>query len=204
MAWGESKDKSSTNNINKTSASISDIVNVAVNNYRAARDELVERVKLRDQVLLIYLGFVGAVIGASLTKNSWREIGLILPFLGFGGVILVSQHNAVIGALIRFINHDLKEKLKDIGIQVPEFVSSNSFRGHSKYSNFSRTFGHAVVIMVPEVAGLGINFEHAFNSKFPMGPAWWFGLLFAFGSAYAIYDSHQGRSRVYNETPWAN
>lgn len=183
-------------------ATLTGIVSTATNYYRAVREELIERVKLRDQVLLVYLGFVGAVLGTSLTKDSWREIGLILPFLGLGCAILVSQHNAVIGAIIRFINEDLKKNLKDVGIDVPEFVSSNSFRGHSRYSNFSRSFGHAVVIMIPEVAGLGINFRHALSSPFPMGPAWWFGLAFALCSAFVIYESHRGRSRVYNDTPW--
>jgi hypothetical protein len=204
MAWGQVKNKADAQGSALEIATLSGVVTVATNYYRAVRDELVERVKLRDQVLLVYLGFVGAVLGASLTKDSWREIGLILPFLGLGCAILVSQHNAVIGALIRFINEDLKRKLKETGIDVPEFVSSNSFRGHSRYSNFSRSLGHAVVIMIPEIAGLGINFPHALLSPFPMGPAWWFGLAFALCSAFVIYDSHRGRSRVYNDTPWGS
>lgn len=202
MAWRKAKIKTDAPDSTPKMATLSDLVTVATNYYRAAREELVERVKLRDQVLLVYLGFVGAVLGASLAKDAWREIGLILPFLGLGCAILVSQHNAVIGALIRFINMDLRRKLKEVGVDVPEFVSSNSFKDHSRYSNFSRSLGHAVVIMIPEVAGLGINIQHALLSPFPMGPAWWFGLAFGLCSAFVIYDSHRGRSRVYNETPW--
>jgi hypothetical protein len=170
--------------------------------YKSARAELVERVKLRDQVLLVYLGFVGAILGASLTTNHYRELGIVLPFLGLGGSILVSQHNAVIGALIRYTSNDLALFIPAVPKKIPEFVNSPSFKMHSPYSNFLRSFGHGVIIIIPEIAGLGINYSHALASAFPMGPAWWFGAVSTLGSIGVIHHSHQGRKRVYDNTKW--
>ena len=96
--------------------------------YKAARSELVERVKLREQVLLLYLAFVGAIASTALSQNNFREISLVLPFLGLGCAILVSQHNAVIGALIRYTTKDLHEYLFIKPCSVPDFVNSSSFR----------------------------------------------------------------------------
>jgi hypothetical protein len=170
--------------------------------YRAARDELVERIKLRDQVLLIYLAFVGAVTGAAFSVGHSREIALVLPFLGLGCAILVSQHNSVIGAIIRYTSVELSEYLIPHELSIPEFVNSNSFRKHSPRSNFLRSVGHGVVILVPEIIGLAINYNHAIFSPFPFGPAWWFGAVCVIISFIIILVIHSGRQKVYAETPW--
>jgi len=182
--------------------SVSHSVTIASSHYTAARNELVERVKLRDHVLLIYLSFVGAIMGVSFSKNSWIEASLAIPFLGLACGILVSQHNIVIGALIRFINHDLKPSVEALSIHIPDFVSSPSFRGHSQYSNFLRSVGHAIIVITPQIVALGVNYKHATNSAFPMGPSWWFGALFTLISGMFIQHAHASRARVYSETPW--
>lgn len=170
--------------------------------YKAARTELVERVKLRDQVLLAYLAFVGVVSGAAVALSGNKEVALVLPFLGMGCAILVSQHNSVIGALIRYTSVDLHSVLVPKTIWIPEFVNSNSFREHSQRSNFLRSAGHAIVIIIPEIVGLGINYQHALFSPFPLGPAWWFGTICIFVSIGVIWSAHAGRASVYKGTPW--
>lgn len=175
---------------------------VALEFYKSARNELVERVKLRDQVLLVYLAFVGAISGAALSLHGSKQIALVLPFLGMGCAILVSQHNSVIGAIIRYTSTDLHGHLLSGHADIPDFVNSSSFRSHSPRSNFFRSVGHAVVILVPEVTGLGINYQHAISSPFPFGPAWWFGLLCVLVSTATIWSAHSGRQKVYRETPW--
>lgn len=170
--------------------------------YKAARLELVERVKLRDQVLLVYLAFVGVISGASLSISGSKEVAMTLPFLGMGCAILVSQHNSVIGALIRYTSVDLHNHLMPAKVTIAEFVNSSSFKGHSRQSNFFRSTGHAIVIIVPECTGLGINYTHALSSPFPLGPAWWFGALCTIASVVIILVAHLGRHRVYTQTPW--
>lgn len=175
---------------------------VAMEFYKAARSELVERVKLRDQVLTAYLAFVGVIFGALFLKDLGKEVGLVIPFLGLGCAILVCQHNAVIGALIRYTNRDLQPVISSEIGRIPEFVSSRSFKTHSSFSNALRSFGHAVIVLVPEICGLAMNYQHALSSPFPTGPAWWFGFLCVALSAGIIQHTHSVRRAIYDETPW--
>ena len=135
--------------------------------------------------------------------NNSKEFALVIPFLGLGCSILVSQHNSVIGALIRYTNTDLYNHLFSSAVKIPEFVNSTSFRYHSPSSNFLRSFGHAVIILIPEILGLSINYNHAIFSPFPLGPAWWFGAVCVIASSIVIQIAHAGRQKVYIETPWA-
>lgn len=180
----------------------SDGINAALTHYKAARDELITRVRLRDQVLLIYLGFTGAVTGIGLAESESTEIFLALPFLGLGCAILVSQHNSVIGALISYCTGDLKPFLVKKNEYAPEFVSSRTFKGHSQMSNRLRSIGHAIILLFPPIIGLGISFDHALNSPFPFGPTWWFGVICIAVAFYVILTAHGGRRSVYNDTNW--
>lgn len=172
-------------------------------NYDAARAELLTRVRLRDQVLLIYLGFVGAVFGLSLgASGTDNAILLTLPFLSLGCSILVSQHNAVIGALIKFNTEHISIFLTSINEGAPEFTNSPAFKNHSLRSNVLRSWGHMIILLVPCVISLSYNIRHAIGSPFPTGPAWWFALVCTIGTVWIIQYVHELRRDVYNTTTW--
>lgn len=173
----------------------------AIRYYEAARQELVKRVELRDQVLRIYLSLVGAVFGAALGLMDKFEILLALPYLGLGCSIIVSQHNAVIGALIKYSTQEILPSDDTKGV-IPEFTRSKAFKEHSPRSNLLRSSGHAVIILIPCVLSLLTNVHHGLGSAYPLGPAWWFALVCTILAAGVIWHIHQLRQKVYRETPW--
>lgn len=179
-------------------------------NYKASRSELIMRVRLRDHVLLVYLTFVGVVFGFSLKSGLTSKLDtsvnleslMMLPFLALGCSILVSQHNAVIGALIRFNTEHIGPFLIECGAAAPEFTNSEAFKTHSPKSNFLRSFGHGVILLIPCVISLGLNYEHGIKSPFPLGVVWWFGLLCTFGTLWVINHVHSFRKEVFDKTSW--
>jgi hypothetical protein len=177
-------------------------------NYDAARAELLTRVRLRDQVLLIYLGFAGAIFGVSLASTgvtlsaSNHEILLVLPFLSLGFSILVSQHNAVIGAIILFNTNEINAFLAKHDEGAPEFTSSLSFKGHSPRSNLLRLWGHTIILLVPCIVSLAVNICHVFKPQFPFWTAWWFALACTIGTVLVIFHVHKLRETVYEDIIW--
>jgi hypothetical protein len=173
-------------------------------NYEVARAELLERIRLRDQVLLVYLGIIGTIAGIALGTSAKREILLIIPFIGFGCSILVSQHNAVIGALIRFAYVDIRSFLKELAEEeyAPIFVCSDSFRKHSSTSNKLRSIGHSVIIVGPIFFALAYTGDYALGDKLPKASLWWAGAFLMVVSIGVIWYIHKERQRVYSETKW--
>lgn len=172
--------------------------------YQAARDELVTRLRLRDQVLFIFLGFVGSLIGIALGVQDKLEILLSIPYVALGCSIVVSQHNEVIGTLIRFINHRVKPVLEAENAYASEFVSSPVFREHSQRSNKFRSTGHALIILTPCLLAIALNWKHAFYSPFPLGPVWWFAFVCSLLAGFIIGFVHLRRQKVYRDTVWEN
>lgn len=168
--------------------------------YQAARDELVMRVRFRDQVLLVYLPFVGAMSAVALGVNK-PEILLAIPYVALGCAIIVSQHNNVVGSLIAFINTRVKRTLEVLEAGAPEFTSSSVFHGHSLRSNRFRSIGHAVIILAPCGLALGVNWKELL-APFPLGIAWWFGLVSTGFAGWVIRYVHKLRTEVYDKTPW--
>jgi hypothetical protein len=167
-------------------------------NYQAARSELVERIRLRDYVLMIYLVVVGTVMSLSLGKQSNNEILLSIPLFALGCAILVSQHNNVIGTLIEFIACDIKPVLEDNSEYAQFFICSNAFLSHSSKSNFDRSTGHGTIIVVPCLVSLIINKNHAVHSPFPLFHLWWISLIFTVLSMIIVYRAYLKRRDVYN------
>ena len=65
--------------------------------YDAARQEILLRMRLRDQALLVYLALVGTIFGVSLSNQDegGEYILMTIPYIALGVAIIVSQHNVL-------------------------------------------------------------------------------------------------------------
>ena len=84
-------------------------------NYESARNELVQRIQLREQILLFFVGGVATIYSVALGAENKLEILLAIPYISFGTAVIISQHNSVIGALGHFCAHELWPFLKKVG-----------------------------------------------------------------------------------------
>lgn len=76
----------------------------SVAEYVSAREEMMERIKLRDAYIAIYVGAVASVYGVA-AQNPPTTWGLVLltPYLSLLGLALNMNHTAVIGHLVGYL-----------------------------------------------------------------------------------------------------
>lgn len=168
--------------------------------FNNAREELVARIGLRDQVLLVFLGATGTIFGVALgmTNNS---ILLSLPFLALGASVIVSQHNSVIGSLADYCVHELEPYLNSLlpPPHVPQWDNSKALRKYSSEAIKHRTWGHAIIIVVPSVVSLVANASVGFSGELAHLLIWWFGVISIVIGVINIVKAHKWRKDLYKE-----
>jgi len=80
---------------------------VALEVYKGLRTEIVERIKLRDQILLAYMGAVITLIGFSVKEAPQQQSLLkasmvLLPFLAIGAAGAIVQHQEMVTSLVKY------------------------------------------------------------------------------------------------------
>jgi hypothetical protein len=173
----------------------------ARHSYDAARAEILLRMRLRDNVLLVFLAASGAFLGIGLQSNQ-NEVLLAIPFLALGTAILVSQHNMLAAALGQFLAHELGPFLKNLNERAPHWDNSVTFRSIHNTAAWFRFWGHMLVIEIPSIVGLCLNARHALESPFPHGPLWWGGAFCAAGALGVLWWSHQKRLKLGEDREW--
>ncbi len=143
-----------------------------------------------------YIAATGAIFGVALGATN-VGISLIIPFIALGCSIIVSHHNILIGALLDYCSKEIKEFIENTGVEnaAPQFDSSKSFKRYIHSTLLLRAWGHAIILIIPCAASLGLNWEHAIHSSFPLGQAWWFALVCSGVCGYTVYCVHRLRSR---------
>ena len=56
---------------------------ITIAHYQAARDEILARMGMRETILTVYLGFVGAVFGLAVAEHPIASVALVIPFIAF-------------------------------------------------------------------------------------------------------------------------
>ena len=87
------------------------MADTARQSYDAARQEMLIRMRLRDQALLVYLAIIGAMLGVSFGPKGSSDILLTIPFISLGVAILVSQHNILLAHLSQFCAEEIPKFL---------------------------------------------------------------------------------------------
>jgi hypothetical protein len=170
--------------------------------YTSARTELIQRIHLRDNVLLVYLGAVGTVFGLAFGTSIRSEVLLVVPFFSLGASVILSQHNIAIGSIGAFLVHEIEPFLKQLGEYAPQWDNSVTFHEYSSRGVWLRTIGHTLLIVIPAIAGIAITWRSGFYSPFPQGPLWWFALICTVLSCYFIWYAHTWRNKIYAGLKW--
>jgi hypothetical protein len=180
------------------------IADTARGNYNSARTEIIERIRLRDNVLLVYLALVGTVFGVAFGTNIQIEVLLALPFVALGTTVLICQHNCVIGSLADFCVNELIPVLKSES--PPEYTvqwdNSNALHKYSTQAINLRSFGHLLLILIPCINALVMNWKHIFSSTFQLVVVWWLGSACVVFILWFVWRSHKWRKNIYATFNW--
>jgi hypothetical protein len=173
-------------------------------NYESARNELVQRIQLREQVLLFFVGGVATIYSVALGAENKLEILLAVPYLAFGTAVILSQHNAVIGALGHFCVHEIGPFLKKLepSEHAPLWESSASLHQYSSKALGMRTLAHIVLIVTPALLGLLMNRHEALLADFAKGIIWWIGCSGTGLALGFLVVTHVWRKKLYQAINW--
>src|SRR5258708_37848865 len=127
--------------------------------YESARQELIERIRLRDNSLFVYLGAVGALFGTALAKTAAGQILLVVPYLTLGAVFLMAQHHEVIGNLESYLVNELAPFLDEHEANVPQWNNSSALHAYYGQAMLWRLVAHCMLLLVPPAAALILNFD---------------------------------------------
>lgn len=150
--------------------------------YTAARNELLTRMRLREQVINYFIVSAGAVLGVAVSNSTGmgNTIALIIPIIGLGTAILVTTHTMVITNIARYtreldasistcrelnmkkiiselpdkyISEDEVENMLEKTIMIP-WDRSGSYKQKGLMSSWQRMLGNVTIFMAP--AGIAL------------------------------------------------
>ena len=122
--------------------------------YTAARNELLQRISQRDQVLVLFLGVVGAVFTVCFASlRSRYPVFLVLPYLGLGATYVTMQHNSLIYALGHYCRVELDAALRAV-TPVPGWDASQSRARIGAEAFRHRRSGHLLLLVGPQVVAV--------------------------------------------------
>jgi hypothetical protein len=170
--------------------------------YDQMRSEIVQRVQLRDNALILYLGSVGTIFGLALGQLAKYEILLIIPYLSMGVAAIISHHHSIIGSQISFIADELVPFFKSVNEASPMWEISETRKEYSARDINLRFLANLTLTTIPPIAGLILTYELGFYQPFPLGPLWWAGVVITIISIYITVESHFYRSKLLYRLKW--
>src|ERR1041384_7225395 len=122
--------------------------------YEASRNEILERIRLRDNALLAFLGATGVVFGVASGTPPRSEFLMILPYLSLAAALIVTQHDRTIGYMCAFITQELEPFLREQSEHAPTWEACNSLRSYSSTAMGLRLVSHGILILGPSVLAI--------------------------------------------------
>lgn len=142
--------------------------------YTSAGQELAQRIQARELVLVTYMTFSVALLGASLVYSSYRELALIIPTLAVACALLIVHHDAIIGMLSDY----MAELTKDVDA-IRWHDSQGDYRRRSLQARHIRDIAAIFYLILTVSASLAVSFTEVkpYDAISLSSVAWWIGLL---------------------------
>lgn len=141
--------------------------------YTAAAQELAQRIQTRELVLVAFMAFSTAVIGASLAGGRVREFALLIPVLALACAVLSAHHDAIIGLLSVYMN----EVSSDVSVSRWHDPQGKYFLDALRFRDW-RVLANIAYLEVTSTVSLLISFDAAKPISSLTWPSvfWWIGI----------------------------
>jgi hypothetical protein len=125
--------------------------------YESARQEILERVRLRDTLLMFYLGGLGAYLALLFGRHASNachhiamdSIAIIpLPFFSLIMSLVILNHHAQIAYMVRYLNVEYRPSLSANARRL-WWERSVSVTADQPWHKYSRTVAQATVLILP-------------------------------------------------------
>ncbi|ALQ52016.1 hypothetical protein [Nitrosomonas ureae] len=170
--------------------------------FTSAKEEVYSRIRLRDTLLAAYTTAVAATfafakyssLGINPSEDTKNAL-LILPYMGFAFTLLVCYHHLCIATLGAYIKFELRAKLKTV-TTVHVFDGWHRFEEHRNGAQRLRTVGQAIILVIPPITALFINYEAAISSEWSQVVYFWFGVAATLVSLATIIQTYINQKQL--------
>jgi hypothetical protein len=164
------------------------------------KTEMIHRLELRDNAIVLYLGAISAVLGFVTGTGVNTEFLLIIPLLAFGATSIVEQHNILIGLLGQYFRKELDPVYQEIDEFATQWDGSEALLEKAAQWPliFQRKYAHLILLIWPPILSLIINFHHLYNVRSILQLAsWWIGAALTAASVWLILETNRLRDEMY-------
>jgi hypothetical protein len=167
--------------------------------YGIAHSEVDNRVRQRDNVLLVFLAASGTIFGVSLGTAKANEMLLVIPILALGCSILVAHHSLIIGMVYEYCYFELDQFLStgNPSNNPPIIERSLAWERNREGTIRLRSVGHSIILGAPCVVAMLFNWSHSYNFSMPATGGWWLGMLCTMLSIIVMLKMNRDRIRSF-------
>jgi len=159
--------------------------------YQSASQHFVSRFQMRDNVTLFFLAATGTILSVAFGSDAvQREVLLVLPYLALACTPLVVHHNVMLGALLTYLSKEIAHAPSESESSPPPFESSLALDSSFDLALNLRTIGQLIVLSLPSVLALVINFPTAGQATTSTSYAYWFAVVCVLLTAAMIVSVH--------------
>jgi len=176
-----------------------DSFQLAKMNYEIAHSDYGNHVRLRDNVLLIFLAASGTIFGVSLGTAKTNEMLLVIPILALGCSILVAHHSIIIGMVFEYCYFELNQFLSaEESNNCPPIIERSIAWEKTRESTIRlRSIGHSIILGAPCAVAILFNWSHAYIFSMPATGGWWLGNLCTILSVVIINKMNKDRIKSF-------
>jgi len=169
--------------------------------YESSRNEILERIRLRDNALLAFLGATGVVFGVATGTSPRPQLLLILPYLSLAAAFIVTQHDRTIGRICAFLTEELDPFLREHAEAAPTWEACSFLQSYSSAAMILRSTSHSILIILPAAVALVWSWPVA-KAAVVLEIIWWCAVVITTISSGFLFSTHRERRRYYHSTSW--
>ncbi len=197
-----------THNLDRAMEDKANSLTLAIAYYNSARSELIERIKLRDQTLSLYILAMGAYLGFVWTAHFGHQekpvsvldfiIIAPMPLICLAFTLIIIQHHILIGRLGLYLGCELDEDIRKTGINIRQWDNSSTLTGVFDSTLNFRFWEQAIILALPSGYDIAFFVFSLRSRNFDEG-AFVIGISFTLATALAflwIFYIHIAASRT--------
>lgn len=150
---------------------------IAKMGYESASQHFISRYQMRDNVVLVYLAAIGAILGVAFGGTNMFKVLLAIPFLSLGCSFLIVHHNVMLGALLLFLSDEISSVFEKDKTNIPQFENSKSLKRQFGFALLLRTWSQLLILYLPSIFALIMNYSSLYSVNLGDLLIWWFSLL---------------------------
>ncbi len=156
--------------------------------YNAARAEIVQRLALREQVVLAPLTASGVIAGIGFRSGTGAgydpNVLLLVPLLTIAFTIAFARHNWIIRHIGEYIATELRPFFQAQGPGLPDWDDSQVLRREKKGFLVKELLAFTVLLCVPALLVLSICFWRVHSASVSYRWLYWVSLTGTCGSLF--------------------